>query len=167
MTRFQDGPVVEVATDIAAPPAAVWDLVIDINLPAGFQDEFQEARWLDEGGPALGASFRGRNRLGEREWETTSYVVAYEPEREFGWAVSDRDDPGATWTFRLEPSGDGTRLIYHRRLGPGPSGLTRAIAARPEQEEEIIAARDETHRQNMQAVVDGVKAIAEGSRTQE
>jgi uncharacterized protein YndB with AHSA1/START domain len=167
MTRFADGPVVEVATEIAAPPAVVWDLVTDINLSAGFQDEFQEARWLDGDGPALGASFRGHNRLGEREWETTSYVVAYEPEREFGWAVSDRDDPGATWTFRLESSDVGTRLIYHRRLGPGPSGLTRAIANRPEQEEEIIAARDETHRQNMQGVLAGIKATAEGSRSRE
>lgn len=163
MARFTDGPIVEVAIDIAAPPAVVWDLVTDINLSAGFQDEFQEARWLDGDGPGLGATFVGRNRIGEREWETTSYVLAYEPEREFSWAVSDRDDPGATWTFRLEPAGDGTRLVYHRRLGPGPSGLTRAIAAHPEREEEIIAARDETHRQNMQAVIDAVKAMAEAA----
>ena len=161
MTQFADGPVVEVSTEIAAPPAAVWDLVTDINLPARFQGEFQEARWVDGEGPELGASFLGRNRLDTREWETTSWVVAFEPEREFGWAVSDRDDPGATWTFRLEPSKVGTKLIYHRRLGPGPSGLTRAIERHPEREEEIIAARDETHRENMQAVIDGVKGTAE------
>jgi hypothetical protein len=39
--------------------------------------------------------------------------------------------------------------------------LTRAIERNPEREEQIIAARDETHRENMQAVIDGVKAMAE------
>lgn len=165
MTRFQDGPVVEASADIAASPAAVWELVTDINLPARFQDEFQEAWWLDEAGPALGSTFRGRNARGSREWETTSYVVAFEPEREFAWAVSDRDNPGATWTFRISPGPDGTTLTFHRRLGPGPSGLTRLIEADPEREEEIIARRDEMHRRHMQAVVAGIKGLAEAGGT--
>lgn len=35
------------------------------------------------------------------------------------------------------------------------------IEAEPEREEEIIAKRDEMHRTHMQAVVDGIKALAE------
>jgi len=163
MARFADGPAIEVSTLIGAAPATVWALVTDINLPARFQDEFQGATWLDGAGPAIGATFRGRNRRGTREWETTSFVVAYEPERAFGWAVSDRDKPGATWTFRLEPSGDETILTYHRKLGPGPSGITRMIEAEPEREEEIIAWRDELQSRNMQAVLDGIKSLAENS----
>ena len=161
MVRFVDGPVVEVSAHIAAPISRVWDLVTDINLPARFQDEFRGAEWLDDGGPGLGHSFRGRNGRDEREWETTSWVVFYEPEREFGWAVSDKENPGATWTYRLEPEGGGTRLVYHRMLGPGPSGITRLIERHPDREEELIASRDETHRSNMQGVVDGIKALAE------
>lgn len=161
MTRFADGPTVEVSAVIAAPPARIWELVTDINLPARFQDEFKEAVWLEDADPGPGAAFRGRNRRGDRDWETTSYVVAYEPERVFGWAVDDVDAPGATWTFRLVPIEGATRLVYHRKLGPGPSGLTRAIEKHPEREEEIIAARDEVHRANMQAVVDGIKDLAE------
>jgi uncharacterized protein YndB with AHSA1/START domain len=164
MKRFTDGPVVEVSTVIDAPPETVWDLVTDIDLPARFQDEFRGAEWLDGAGPGPDAAFRGRNQRGDRKWETTSYVVAYEPGRVFGFAVDDRENPGATWTFRLEPSGAVTKLTYHRTLGPGPSGLTRAIAKYPEREEEIIAARDEIHRGNMQAVVDGIKGIAEDVR---
>ena len=163
MTRFTDGPFVEVSTVIDAAPETVWDLVTDINLPARFQDEFRGAEWLDDAGPGPDAAFRGRNQRGDRKWETTSYVVAYQPGRLFGFAVEDRAKPGATWTFRLEPSGAATTLTYDRTLGPGPSGITRIIAKHPEREEEIIAARDETHRGNMQAVVDGIKAIAEGT----
>ncbi len=161
MARFADQPVVEVSADIAAPPEAVWRLVTDINLPARFQDEFREAWWLGGGGPGPGAEFRGRQQRGDREWETVSYVTEFEEGRTFGWAVSDKDNPGATWTFHVEPDGDRTRLTYRRVLGPGPSGVTSIIAKYPEREEEIIASRDETHRRNMQAVVDGVKALAE------
>lgn len=160
MTRFADRSEVEVSVDIAAPPSAVWDLVTDINLPARFQREFRRADWIDPG-PALGAAFRGHNARKDLEWETTSWVVSYEPERAFGWAVSDRDNPGATWTYRLDPVDAGTRLTFHRVLGPGPSGITRLIARYPDAEEAIIARRDAEHRAHMQAVVEGIKALAE------
>jgi hypothetical protein len=162
MTRFVDGSVVEVSAAIEAPLTDIWQLVTDINLPGRFQDEFVEAEWLDAG-PALEARFLGRNSRRDREWETTSWVNSYEPMRAFGWSVSDRDNPGATWTFFLEDSGDGTFLRYHRVLGPGPSGLTAAIERNPDAEEEIIALRDEEQRENMQAVVLGIKTLAESS----
>ena len=162
MTRFADGPVVEVSVSINALPGVVWDLVTDINIAARFQDEFQEAEWIDEG-PRLGARFVGRNRMGEQAWETTSTIVAFEPGSVFRWAVNDVDDPVATWTFRLEPEIAGTRLIYHRIVGPGRSGLTWAIKQDPDHEEEIIARRDAQHRKHMQAVLEGIKGIAEAS----
>ena len=161
MVKFADGPEVEVEVHIAAPPAEVWRLVSDITLPARFQDEFLGAEWLDDE-RGLGARFVGRNERQGREWETTSWVVDYVPEQVFSWAVSDRENPGATWTYRLAPAEASTRLVFHRRVGPGWSGLKRAIENHPDREEEIIAARDATHRQNMQAVLDGVKALAEG-----
>jgi hypothetical protein len=77
MTRFADGPVVQVATEIAASTDVVWGLVTDINLPSRFQDEFLGAEWLDDG-PAPGARFSGRNQRRGRRWETTSWVVAFE-----------------------------------------------------------------------------------------
>jgi hypothetical protein len=163
MTLFADGPVVEVSVSIDAPVKAVWDLVTDINLPARFQQEFVEAEWIDEG-PALGASFVGRNERGDWKWKTTSWVVQYEPLRAFGWAVSDRDNPGATWTYFLDSEDDITTLRYHRVLGPGPSGLTAIIKKHPDSEEEIIALRNEEQRVNMQAVVDGIKTLAEDSK---
>jgi len=160
MARFSDSPVVEVSALVDAPAAAVWDLVTDINIPARFQDEFQGAEW-DTSERGLGATFRGRNAREDREWETTSWVTAYEPERTFGWSVSDPNDPGATWTYLLEPHEDGTKLTFRRRLGPGPSGITRIIAKYPDQEEDIIQRRDAIHRFNMQAVVEGIKILAE------
>lgn len=162
MARFTDHPIVELTTAIAAPPDRVWELVSDINVPAQFQDEFAGAEWLDPG-PALGARFVGRNHRRGHDWETTSWVVQFEPGRVFGWAVSDRDNPGATWTFRLEPTATGTLLTFHRKLGPGPSGITNAIARDPDREEEIIARRDAEHRRHMQATIEGIRGLAEGN----
>jgi hypothetical protein len=163
MTRFADRPVVEVSITIDASVSEVWNLVTDINLPARFQKEFIEAEWIDEG-PALEARFLGRNSRRDFKWETTSWVVEYEPMAAFGWAVSDRYNPGATWTYFLDEDADTTVLRYRRILGPGPSGLTSAIERNPAAEEEIIASRDAEQRANMQAVLSGIKQLAESQQ---
>lgn len=160
MTRLADRPTVEVSALIAAPASSVWELVTDINISSRFQDEFQEATWLDEG-PALGARFVGRNATSRFTWETTCTVIEFVPDERFSWAVNDVDDPVAVWTFVLTANDGGTELTYRRVVGTGPSGLTVAIEQYPEREEEIIAKRDEVHRQHMQAVVEGIKALAE------
>ena len=154
--RYADGPTVEVETQVAAPPAAVWALVIDITTPVRFSEELREAYWIDEqrfvgrsGHPAVG------------EWETTCTVVSREPEREFGWVVGDPGSPSASWRFTLQPVDGGTRLRQWMRMGPGRSGLTPAIEARPDKEERIVERRLEEHRRNMQTTVDGIRRLAE------
>jgi hypothetical protein len=118
---------------------------------------------VDGAGPALGSRFRGRNQLeGMGEWETISTVVECEPPRSFAWAVVDPDNPAATWRFDLVPEGDGTLLRQHVLMGPGPSGLTDAIAERPEAEERLVEWRREDHRTKMTATLEGIKAAVEG-----
>jgi hypothetical protein len=43
-------------------------------------------------------------------------------------------------------------------IGPGPSGISAAIARMPDKEARILYRRIEEHRANMQRVVDGIKA---------
>jgi uncharacterized protein YndB with AHSA1/START domain len=163
--KYADGPTAEVELDIDAPPSRVWELVSDINLPSRFSTEFQGAEWQNEAsGPAVGARFTGRNKhRAAGEWETTSIIVTCEPEGALEWAVTDPDNPSASWRFELEPSGvSGTRLKQWVRLGPGWSGLTPAIEAMPDKEERIIERRLEEHRANMTACLEGIKALAEG-----
>jgi uncharacterized protein YndB with AHSA1/START domain len=162
--RFSDEPTVEVETHVEAPPERVWELVTDITLPAQFSSEFQGADWIDPAGePAVGSTFRGRNRLDNvGEWETTSVIVACDRPRVFAWAVGDPDNASATWRFELEPDGTGTKLRQWVQLGPGPSGLTAVIERMPDKEERIIERRTEHHRANMTATIEGIKALAEG-----
>lgn len=162
--RYSDGPTAEVETIVDAPSDVVWRLVCDIDLPAKFSSEFKGARWLDATGPALGARFIGRNEhpaMGG--WETTSTIVAYEPERVLAWAVGDPDQPSASWRFELEPEGEGTRLRQRAQMGPGRSGLSIAIDRMPDKEERIIDRRLEEWRANMAATIEGIKALAERS----
>lgn len=162
--RYADGPSVEVEVTVDAPVERVWQLVCDVNVGARFSEEFRGATWIDEG-PALGARFLGRNEhpaLGS--WETTSWVTRYEPGRAFGWAVSDPENPSATWWYALDEVAAGVRLRHGGRMGPAPSGLTIAITNMPDKEERIVARRLEEWRRSMQATVEGIKALAEGSQ---
>lgn len=155
--KYADGPTAEVDLLIDAPVEQVWALVTDINLPAEFSTEFEGAEWIDEG-PAIGARFVGRSRhdsLGE--WETSSWVNRYEPQHAFGWAVSDPDNPSATWWFLLEQEESGVRVRQGGRMGPASSGLTIAITAMPDKEERIVARRLHEWERNMAATLDGIK----------
>ena len=162
--RYADGPTVEAEVLIAAPVERVWEIVTDIHMPARFSSELQETTWLEGATQAApGARFQGRNQHpAAGEWETTCTVNVFEPGQAFGWVVN-AEDPAAEWRFDLEPTGDHVRLRQSTRLGPGFSGLSMAIAARPDKEERIIERRLEEHRANMLATLEGVKALAEES----
>ena len=155
------GPGVTVEIDIAAPPARVWELVSDINVPSRFSTEFQGAEWVDADGPRLGASFVGRNKRDDREWQTTSFVVACDPPRVFAWNVSDPARPGAQWRFELEPLGQNTRLRQQMTFGSGNSGTSRAMEQQPDQARQILARRRDQLRRNMELTTQGIKRLAE------
>jgi nitroreductase/uncharacterized protein YndB with AHSA1/START domain len=156
------GPGVTVEVDIAAAPTRVWELVSDINLPARFSTEFLGATWINTESPRVGAAFVGRNRREEgREWETTSYIVAWEPPWVLAWNVSDPAQPSAQWRFELEPLGSGTRLRQQVTIGPAMSGTARAMAQQPEQAQQILTRRRDQLRRNMERTTHGIKQLAE------
>ena len=164
MVKYADGPTVEVEVEVGVSAAVIWPLISDIDMPARFSEEFQGAEWIDGVGPAIGSRFRGRNRhpvVGE--WTTECTVVDYEPERAFGWVVGDVDNVLASWRFDLEQDGERTRLRMSARMGPGPSGITAAIEARPDREDDIVERRLDEWRSNMTATVEGIKASVESA----
>ena len=161
--RYADKPTVEVRIWVDAPPARVWELVSDIGLMPSMSSELQSVAWLDgANGPAAGARFTGRSKheaLGE--WETTSYIVEFEPERVFGWAVGDPADPSALWRFRLEPKDGGTELSEWMQLGPARSGLSFAIDRMPDKEQKIVFVRMREFEHNITVTLEQIKILAE------
>ena len=136
--------------------------MIDIDLPARFSDEAQGALW-DGDGPALGATFTGRNENSTiGAWELTAYVDQYDEGRTFGWATSDPDNPGARWWFSLAPSADGGTTLRHEvSIGPGPSGLSSVIEKMPDMETRILRGRLRELHTNMVRTVEGIRDLAE------
>lgn len=155
------GAVVEI--DVKAKPEYLWPYVADLAFSSGFSEESTGARWADEVEvPGLGARFIGSNSndfMGD--WEIDCFINRYEVNSEFGWGTSDPDNPGARWLFELDGIAGATRLRYSVIIGPGPSGLTQAIAQRPDKEARILAGRVESLRSNMTKVINGIKEAAE------
>jgi len=158
-----DGPGQTVEIDIKASPKVVWSLITDPNTPAEFSDEYQGGSWDDPATPPdVGSTFTGHNRIGtDREWSTTSHVVDWDPPKRFGWNVVDVEASAARWRFDCEKVPGGSRLRFHFRIGPGPSGLTPMIAADPDAEPAILGVRQDMMRANMENVLVGIKAKAE------
>jgi hypothetical protein len=161
--RFADGPTTSAEVLIDATPEQVWAVVSDIMVPASFSTELVAVEWLDGATAACeGARFLGRSyHEAVGEWETTSVVTACEEGRLLEWAVGDPADAGATWRFTITESAEGTLLTQWMRLGPGRSGLSRALDAMPDKESKIIANRLREHRANMERTLNGMKALAE------
>jgi nitroreductase len=163
--HFDDGPGVTAEIDIDAPRHVVWELVTDVDVPTRFSDEAQGATWEnDERG--VGAIFNGRSRYGDGpEWTLPCYVDVYDEPRSFGWRTSDLDQPGARWRFDLEQIPGRTRLRYHYVMGPGPSGISMTIEARPDKHERIVRRRLDEMTANMRRTLDGIKQLAESATT--
>ena len=154
--RYRDQPTVEVTQRVHCDVPTAWKLVTDIGLPARCSPELQSVEWLgDADGVRVGARFRGSNEhaaLGS--WQTECEVVEVEDERRWVWNVIGPEGISATWAFEVEPASDGVLIRQWARLGPGPSGLTFAITARPEMESRIIAKRLAEWQHNMQINLD-------------
>jgi len=161
--RYRDQPTIEVTQRVRCDVRTAWEFVTDIGLPARCSSELEAAEWLDDATSVqVGARFQGRNRhKAMGEWATVCEVVEVEPERRWVYNVVGPHDVIATWGFEVEPASDGVLIRQWARMGPGPSGLSPAIAAQPEKEARIVARRLSDWQQNMQANLDWIAAQVE------
>lgn len=97
---------------IPVPPEAIFELLAD---PKRHRDIDGTGMVLDPIGEveplALGASFTMSMRSGERAYEMTSTVIAYEDNRKVAWQsrrVGAPDSGGRIWSYTLEPVDGGT-----------------------------------------------------------
>jgi len=100
----------EASIEINASPEAVYDLVADLPRMGEWSPENIGGEWQGGGIGKVGDHFLGHNRAGERTWSAPVMVTQAERGRCFAFAVGPDDDPYVRWTYRLEPSGTGTRV---------------------------------------------------------
>jgi hypothetical protein len=100
-----------VSVEVAASPEDVYDLVSDVTRMGEWSPETVKAVWTDGAtGPAVGARFKGTNRIGPARWSTTPRVLVADRGREFSFVTEFRGKDNTRWTYRFEPSGSGTKL---------------------------------------------------------
>lgn len=149
-----------VTVHMAAPPERIWELVSDITRIGRYSPETFDAEWLDGAtGPVVGARFRGhvkRNGRGPTYW-TTCTVLASEPSRTFAFGVGRRDKPLNTWSYRLEPAGDGTDVTESFQLAD--TAMLRMYWRL------LGWARGRTNRDGMRATLTRIKAEVEAPQS--
>ncbi len=109
-----------------ATPETVYALVADITRMPEFSPEITECSWLDGvTEPAVGARFIARNSVGRGpSWRNKPVVTLVEPGKAIAWARTEPFGGTVEWTYRFEPSGQGTRVIesYDVRVAMGRIG---------------------------------------------
>lgn len=115
-------PLIEESIDIQAPPAKVWALVSDPERMARWSP--QVVKTIVRGRPlGVGTTMININRAGLRIWPTTSTIVRFSEPVE--WAQRMRENR-TVWSFTLEPTSSGTKLIQRRET---PNGVLPAATA--------------------------------------
>jgi Polyketide cyclase / dehydrase and lipid transport len=118
----------EASIEIQASPEAVYDLVSDLSRMGEWSPENIGGEWQGGSGK-VGDRFLGHNRTRERAWSVPVMVTVAERGRCFEFVTHPDDGPYVRWTYRLEPSGSGTRVteIWNvEQLSPGRRGQTQA-----------------------------------------
>jgi len=145
-----------VTVHMDAPPDEVWALVSDVTRIGSYSPETFEAEWLDGAtGPAVGAKFRGhvkRNGKGPVYW-TTCMVTTCVPGSSFGFDVVSGDKVMNTWTYEIEPAGEGSAVTESFRL---PDNLAMKIYWGL-----LGWARGKTNRNGMLTTLEAIKAEVE------
>jgi hypothetical protein len=94
--------------EIAAPAETLWALVSDLPRMGDLSPENAGGEWgSGASGPAVGATFTGKNKNGFRRWSTTATVTECEPGRLFEIAITSGRSPIAVWRYEFEDTAAG------------------------------------------------------------
>ena len=155
--RMSDEPSIAVETVIKADANRIYEVMSDLDAMASFGTEFQGGEWVTGRPGTVGSTFRGRNRLNENEWETTSTIIESDSGKVFAWKVGDPDDHVAIWRATLRSVPEGTEVNFRFTHGPGQSGLTSLIEKHPDSEESLIDSRLQMIQENMVKTLEGIR----------
>ncbi|MDE0845758.1 MAG: nitroreductase family protein [Actinomycetota bacterium] len=157
--RIADGQGIVVEIDTDARPRKVWEVVSDITTPVKFSDELKAVRWITEGETTTGSIFEGTNAIaGRNDWTTQCIVTAWKERQTFEWTTADVKQPGAIWRFDIAEQGAGSRLRFSMVIGEKNNRSSAMATADTNQEQNVINARRQVHKANMQRTVEGIKS---------
>ncbi|MGK8520916.1 SRPBCC family protein [Nocardia asteroides] len=142
----------EASIDISAPPERVWAVVSDLKRMPEFSP--QCVRMVALGAFKAGTWTLHLNRDGKKYWPTTGRIVRVEPNRAFAFRINENR---SVWSYTMEPTDSGTRLIERRDVPNGTSWFSRkaidaALGGEAPFEEALVRGMHETLGKIKQAV---------------
>lgn len=115
-------PILKAEIEINAPVAKVWSLVSD---PSRMPQWSPQCRIMKALGPIRpGTRTINLNRRGLLFWPTTSVITEVIPERKFAFRIPINT---SVWSYELEPTATGTRLIETRHAENGVTAVSTAV----------------------------------------
>ncbi len=117
-------PLLQAEIDINAPVSKVWGLVSDLGRMPQWSPQCRVMKALGPLRP--GTRTLNLNRRGMLFWPTTSVITEVVPERKFAFRVPLNT---TVWSYELEPTATGTRLIETRHAENGVTAVS-AVATK-------------------------------------
>ena len=142
-------PLLQAQIDIDAPVAKVWTLVSDLG-------RMPQCRLMKALGPVRqGTRTFNLNRRNRLLWPTTCTVTEVIPEKKLAFQVHIN---GTIWSYELEPTETGTRLVESRHAENGVTAFSNMsinalMGGVPSFERELV--------DGMNATLSRIKAAAE------
>ena len=104
---------VSVSVEINAPVEKVWAMVTDLPRMGEWSPENQGGEWADgAAGPAVGATFKGKNRNGKKNWSTSVKVNAVDAPHRFSFGLMVFGKNWCDWVYEIEPIATGCRVTH-------------------------------------------------------
>ena len=146
-------PLLQAEIDIDAPVAKVWTLVSDLSRMPQWSPQ---CRLMKAFGPVRqGTRTINLNRRNRLFWPTTCTVTEVIPEKKLAFKV---DINRTIWSYELEPTETGTRLVESRHAENGVTAFSNMsinalLGGVPSFERELV--------DGMNATLSRIKAAAE------
>ena len=115
-------PLLRAEIEINAPVSKVWSLVSDVSRMPQWSPQCRMMKALGPVRP--GTRTLNMNRRGMLFWPTTSVITEVVPERKFAFRIPINT---SVWSYELEPTATGTRLIETRHAENGVTTVSTAV----------------------------------------
>lgn len=115
-------PLLQAEIEINAPVSTVWNLVSDVSRMPQWSPQCRVMRALGPVRP--GTRTINLNRRGMLFWPTTAVITEVIPERKFAFRIPINT---TVWSYELEPTATGTRLVETRHAENGITAVSTAV----------------------------------------
>jgi uncharacterized protein YndB with AHSA1/START domain len=137
-------PLLHAEIDIDAPVAKVWSLVSDLRRMPQWSPQCRVMKPLGPLRP--GTKTINLNRRNRLVWPTTCTITEVVPEKKVAFRV---DANKTVWSYELEPTATGTRLVETRNAENGVTAVSnlavnKLMGGVPSFEQELVAGMNES-----------------------